>query len=212
MLRPLKFAARFAPWFAATALVCATAALSPDAARAQTAGNLKCNKCVGTKDIAKKAVTKSRIKNNAVTFGKLNPKVEDAIKQNQAFHAKLDSSGAVATLVNHGSLRIFARCILNDLGNDRIEIVYTSTVNGWFPIISGGPQTAQSAGAEVISPFAGISGPTGTTRTGLFFVEAGAIAPDGSTIGIGPKFGLGLNVFGHRCVVDGSAVAFTGNP
>ncbi len=40
-------------------------------AAAQTATDLDCNKCVGAKDLARKAVTKSRIKKNAVTGRKI---------------------------------------------------------------------------------------------------------------------------------------------
>lgn len=44
---------------------------SPDA-EAQTASDLNCKKCVGTGDIAKNAVTGSRLKNKAVTRRKIN--------------------------------------------------------------------------------------------------------------------------------------------
>ena len=40
-------------------------------AKAQTAGDLDCNKCVDKGNIARKAVTKSRIKKNAVTGAKI---------------------------------------------------------------------------------------------------------------------------------------------
>jgi hypothetical protein len=209
MMRPLNSATRVAPWLAATALVCAMMVLSPDAVRAQTAGNLKCNKCVNTKDVAKKAITKSRLKNDAVTFGKLNPKVLDAIKQDRTFYVTLDSNGAEATLVSQGPLRMFARCIINDAGQDRIEIVNTSTANGWFVITEA---TARSAGEErIVETFAVPTGTTSIIRgNGVF--AGGAIAPDGSAIGVAPLLGSGFNVFGHACLVDGSAKAFTGNP
>jgi hypothetical protein len=46
---------------------------------AGTAKNLKCKGCVGTKDLAKNAVTSSRIKNGSVSVEDLSPDLQDAI-------------------------------------------------------------------------------------------------------------------------------------
>ena len=60
-------------WLAALALFCATTALVPDSARAQTARVLKCKTCVGAREIKKRAIKSNRLRDGAVGLPKLEP-------------------------------------------------------------------------------------------------------------------------------------------
>jgi hypothetical protein len=60
---------------------------APQSMAAGTAKNLKCKGCVGTKDLANKAVTGRKIRNGAVNFDKLGPDVQvilDIVDSNDA--------------------------------------------------------------------------------------------------------------------------------
>ena len=92
-----------------------------------------------------------------------------------------------------------------DMITGTMRKLQTSTVNGWF---RPGDPTVRSAGEEVI--VGNIAVATGATTTQASF-PTGAIAPDGSAIGEIILIGVGLNVFGHICLMYGSAPAITGS-
>ena len=60
----------------------------------------------------------------------------------------INTSGGEEALATNGQLRIFARCLINDAGLDRIQFVATSTDNGWYH--EDGGATEFLAGDEVI--------------------------------------------------------------
>ena len=86
---------------------------------AQTATKLKCNKCVGTSDIAKGAVTGSRIKNGAVTETKLKDgAVKSAkIKNYSVTSSKISSSAVTSVKIEDGTIKLW------DLGDDVLEVI-----------------------------------------------------------------------------------------
>ena len=141
MFRTSRFTVPVLPWVAATALLCSIVVPGPNLASAQTAGNLKCKKCVDTVDIDRKAVTRSRIKKGAVSKSRLSKDLQDHVNGRESFYIVLDGNGSTATIATHGPLRYFARCLLNQPDDrpmgaggfgDRLEIVATSSASGWF--------------------------------------------------------------------------------
>jgi hypothetical protein len=73
---------------------------------AGTAKNLKCKGCVGSKDLANKAVTNGKIKRGAVNFGKLGPDVQvilDTVDSNEARIGMLEDPGADQQFVDNGN-------------------------------------------------------------------------------------------------------------
>lgn len=94
-------------------IVCALGLFSVPPAVAQTATNLNCNKCVGAGDIAKQAVTTSRLKKNAVTgsrikngsvgFKDLSPAVRKIIGDLQAQAAASVPVGTVVAFAGPAS-------------------------------------------------------------------------------------------------------------
>lgn len=200
--------------------------IGPSTAWAQTATDLNCKKCVRGK----------AIKNGAVKFNRLQGKVQNRITglesattalqstasaleartsaletiamERVPFYVVLDGDGAEQTIATNGALEYFARCRVDDAGSDRIQIIVTSTQDGWFEEDAGGPQ---AAGAEIIQF---------TTSTGLAtpiysddIDEGSAVAPDGSYVGIdGEMTGLGLNIFGHDCIAVGNVFLVNGTP
>ncbi len=96
MLRSSKIAALAMPWFAAVALLGSPTVFDPEPAWAQ-ASDVKCDKCVDTRDIDRKAVTASRLASNAVRTSK--------IKDGAVTAAKLAPGAVIAD-------DIFARILL----------------------------------------------------------------------------------------------------
>ena len=118
----------------------------------------------------------------------------------------LDGDGAEETIATNGALEFFARCRVNDGGQDRIQIFVTSSVDGWFEEDTGG---AQTAGTEILMFQSNIA--TGNPSYQEDIDEGSAVAPDGSYVAIdGEMLGLGLNIFGHSCIAVGNAMLFTG--
>ena len=159
-------------------------------------------------DLGPDSVGTSEIATGAVEFSKLGQEVEDGIKQDRTFYETPVGTGARVTLVTQGPLTMFVRCFIDDGGFDRLEIYYTSTEPDWFVTTSG--TTVRFADEEVI--FASAGGvPTGTSLVSPLSLVGSALAPDGSIIE--PTFfnTAGFNIFGHDCLVSGSATAITGN-
>jgi cysteine-rich repeat protein len=125
------------------------------------------------------------------------------------FYATLDGDGAIGPIATNGPLRAFARCRVNDAGNDRIELVVVGVVDGWFE--EDNPTTAQLAGAEITVNLE--QAPTGTPFYDNMIDDFSAVAPGGYYVGLdGESTGLGLNLFGHDCIAVGVATMITGNP
>lgn len=219
------------PWLAALTLVCAAATLGPGSAQAQKAGDLDCKKCVDADDIAKKAITKSQIeketiksnrfKEGAVTEAKLSTGLQDHVAERESFYTTIDVPGGATsvtqTIATHGPLTVFARCLLNQpIGagqfEDRLEIVVTSTTSGWFEDdFSDEPDGNRpfDAGDQVISESESVNPPGSAFYDNL---EASvSVAPDGSYLALdGDTGGMGMNIFGHDCVVMGNIYRITG--
>jgi hypothetical protein len=82
--------------------------LSASAAWAQTATNLNCDKCVGTSDIAKGAVTGSRLKNNAVNTAKIknDAVVTNKIKDGAVISTKIKNGAVTSTKIKDASIKL----------------------------------------------------------------------------------------------------------
>ena len=219
-----------------TALYCfaltgALLVLGPAGAWAQKASDLDCNKCVDTGDIAKKAITKKQIKKETVTTNrfkegavseeKLSAELQDHIAERESFYMAIDvPSGATSTtqtIATHGPLTVFARCLLNQpLGGgqfqDRIEIVVTSSTSGWFEEDTSGDPAGNlplNAGEQAISQSDSVNPPGSAYYEVL--EESVSVAPDGSYLALrGESGGVGMNLFGHDCVVIGNIHRITG--
>ena len=157
MIGTSKISVSVLPWLAVAALLCSTTLPGTNAAWAQTADNLKCNKCVTKKALAKGAVTKRQLKKGAVVENRLSADLQEHVNQREAFYITLDGNGSTATIATNGPLSFFARCLLNqpDGGGgfeDRIEIVATSSIAGWFEedesSTSGNPPLTAGAGGD----------------------------------------------------------------
>ena len=208
----------------APALLCALTALGPGTVLAQAAGNLDCNKCVDSSDVAKNAITKKKIEKGAVSkkkiregavdLARLSSDLQDHVGEREPFYITLDGDGATATIATNGPLTMFARCVLDDPINfeDRIEIVTTSSADGWLEEDENdfdfGNNPPLAAGVEVISYELQVT-PSAARYDNLN--EVSAIAPDGSYLALdGESGGLGLNLFGHDCLVMGNIYRITG--
>lgn len=208
--------------FTASALICALTALGTGTALAQAASKLDCNKCVDAGDVAKKAVTKQKIKKGAVSKNRIEEGAVDQARlstalqthfaERESFYITLDGDGTTATIATHGPFTYFARCVVNDTGEDRIEIVATSSVSGWLEEDEndfGSSNPPLAAGVEVIAWEAFVNPSGGVLYTQLS--EVSAIAPDGSYLALdGESGGVGLNLFGHDCLVVGNIYRITG--
>ena len=206
------------PWLVAPALLLATTTVGPERAVAQTAKNLNCNRCVDTRDIDRKAVTKSRIKKGAVNPRRLSNSLRKHVSERESFYVALNGT-STATIATNGPLTYFARCLPNnpDGGGgfeDRVQIVATSSVAGWFEedaSDSPGGNAPLNAGQEIVSDqFAvGIPGVQRFDNT----AEGSMVAPDGSYLALeGDSSAKGLNLFGYDCIVVGNVYRTTGSP
>ena len=103
-------------------------------------------------------------------------------------------AGQTRTLATNGPLTLFAVCT-SEGGTDAIEIQVVSTVAGGWSAANG--ELTVATPTSVLSN----SVTTDTASYDRFIDRDSQIAPDGSFIGIdGESVGLGLNLFGHRCV------------
>lgn len=192
----------------------AMAALLAQPAAAQTAGNLKCNGCVTSKDIKNKGIKSKDIKdgqvknadlgNNAVDLKKLTPEVRGEIAKNLSFFGTSDTNGEVVTLATNGPLTIFMRCTINAGGFDEVEVSVTSSLSPWFLGIKTAPAPAGDEGLFGRS--------TATTNEAV--IDPGfpfpVFAADGSAFSGGASVTTALNLAGHRCLAFGDATALKG--
>lgn len=230
MFRNSRLTRSVLPCLAAPVLFCAMAALGPAPAHAQSFDDLDCGKCVDTDEFAKKAVTKSqieketistnRIKDGTVGESKLSTDLQEHFAGRESFYITLDVGSATSTtktIATHGPLSLVARCLVDQPASgggleDRIEIYATSSASGWFEEdesdeLAGNPPL--NAGEQVISVSVEVN-PTGRPRfDGIS--ETSVVAPDGSYLALtGDAGGMGLNMFGHDCVVMGNVYRVTG--
>lgn len=126
-------------------------------------------------------------------------------KTYQTFSETLDADGAEVDLVTTGPLRYFARCLIDDAGVDRIQILATSSVGPWWEERNETASRAADATVLAFSEFAS----TGSSRFDTDPDDHAMAVVQGGTIhsmGIaGATMSLGLNVFGHKCLVAGAA-------
>ena len=123
------------------------------------------------------------------------------------FYITLDGD-TEATIAINGPLEYFARCTVDAGGRDKIEILATSTEDGWWDEDGFWPLRAD----DEVLVFLEI-GATGQSRYDNDTNEGSAVAADGSYIAIdGDTLGLGLNVFGHDCIAVGTVIVITGTP
>ncbi len=181
------------------------------------ATDVDCNKCVDKGDVAKKAITKKKIKpgavtskkiaDGAVTETKLSPALQQSVGERQSFYVTLDANLAEQTIATNGALEYFVRCRINDGGQDRVQIIVTSTIAGWYN--ENNSTTAQLASVEIVA--LAKSAATTTASFDNDNAEDSNVAPDGSFISIsGESIGLGVNIFGHACLAVGHVNLITG--
>ena len=92
---------------------------------AETATNLKCKGCVGTKDLANKAVSTSKLKNDSVNLDKLGPDVRvilDTVESNETRITVLEQGIPAVDLTGYG-------LPFSELGNP-INVVVLKRDNG----------------------------------------------------------------------------------
>lgn len=200
----IKSASILVASLSALVITVAMVAFAASPAVAQTAGNLKCNGCVNSKDIKNGRIKNKDIKGGQLKLGKLAPALSGEITKNRTFYATADANGEEVTLATNGPLRMFMRCTINDAGTDRIELFTTSSQAPWYQENS----TARTAG-EVLEVDEE-SAPTNTPALDDFF-PGSTLAPDGSAFTTVASVSLGLNLFGHRCIAVGTVNAIKGN-
>ena len=208
-----------------------------------TAGGFDCKGCVKRKALDENAVSIRKIKNNsvtedkiddgavgtseirdaAVTVEKLGQDVLDMTASSGAdFYITLDTDGAEETIATNGPLTYFARCLVNveePPGSmnfeDRVEIVATSSVSGWFESgesdSNGTDNPPFSAGEqEVVFEQDGV--PNGRIYDDVVD-DSSIVAPGGFYLAIeGDTSGAGLNILNHDCLVTGNLLRITGTP
>ena len=123
------------------------------------------------------------------------------------FYVVLDADNSESTIATHGEFRVFARCRVNDAGQDRIRIIVTRTSAGWFANRTG--TAAQAADAEVDLLARNVA--TNTALYQVDFDDGNALGPDGTMVAIdADSTALTLNLFGHRCLAAGILRTMTG--
>lgn len=138
---------------------------------------------------------------DADTVGGLEP---DTIVTNENYLTyvhRLDGDQSEVVIAENGPLTAFARCT-SDPGGDEIEVFFTATVDGWWEEDSG----PHSSGDEI-----DVMSNTGDADSAEYeddIDETSAVAEEDGVIyyiGMdGETTGLGLNIFGHDCLVAGS--------
>lgn len=200
------------PAFALVAVMLSSNAgigFGPGTVWAQTASDLRCNQCVDRREIRK----------GAINFKRLQPRIrnqitalESVVRQRVPFYITLDGDGAEQTIVTNGALTLFARCRVDFDSRDRVQILATSTVDGWFAEVFDPPANGPFAAfEEVVVMERAIS--EGSIHYNDGDSQTSAAAPDGSFISItGEATALAVNVFDHDCLVAGTAFLIDGTP
>jgi len=125
---------------------------------AQTAKNLKCNGCVGKKDLGKKSVTKKAIANKAVTKKAIANQAitSNAIKDGAVSAAKLSDGAVTAAKLSDGAkpggvaeAEGFGEIVvINDI-TDAISVSIDAPSDGFALVTASGIFTFEGADAEV---------------------------------------------------------------
>lgn len=164
-------------------------------AQSKAAKDLKCKGCVGKKDLGKKAVKMKNLDK------KLQNKINEMMMNaNRVPFSQQIAANTTATLLTLGPFVLFARCILGQGGDDRVELALRSTVNNWFLggfLGSGSPFL--STEEVILGTLLTIAG----AQAYETFLRDGAISPAGAFLGL-IYFGLALNVVGNGCFVHGT--------
>jgi hypothetical protein len=122
------------------------------------------------------------------------------------FSVTMSADGEEATILEHGSLRILARCDVDDGGTDRVTVYVTGSEDGWYHSAPSSTGAGQSAGDE--ATLASTSDNTGDTRTTRTIDRGAALGADGAWVALQSEITMvGVNVHGNACLVAG--VAFT---
>jgi len=158
----------------------------------------------------------------------------------QHFYATLDPADGQTVdqvVFTHGSVTVLARCSNNIEGNaeytqdrtvnggyDYAELVVTSTEDGWY-VANYGYSTDADTDVGRVAYGPGPYGPGVEVVVASFWAEPGTdvlghsidvsvmATPAGHVVGFdGESTGLGLNIFGHGCVITGQIWGFTGTP
>ncbi len=194
--------------------------LGPDGAWAQTATNLKCKRCVGARQLKKGAIKSNRLKDGAVTLGKMESGLGERANTTQPYYVTMDTNNERRTIVTNGPITLSVGCFLNEpdgIGGfrDAIRLFASSSVAGWFTfnnpngIGNNGPFTA---GQEVEMDLDTIS-PPGTLDVDSESTGDGIVAPDGSIVSFADDSNLvAHNALGHRCTHAGVVSVVTGTP
>ena len=159
-------------------------------------------------------MTGNRIKDGAVSETKLSPALQDtvassaaSVAERQSFYVTLDINLAEQTIATNGPLEYFVRCFINDGGSDRVEIIATSSVAGWYEEDNGSAALPALQEEIILSN----SNPTGDDDYENEIDDGSMVGPDGSYMAVdGETVGLGLNIFGHRCVAVGHVIKVNG--
>ena len=133
----------------------------------------------------------------------------ESISTFDTYFEVLDGDQSEVTLAENGPLRYFARCTVDDGGTDRIEVLVESTTGEAFEQDEG--QLTASTPAVIYESIVGT-----TDESYDNDVDEGSTAAMEGTTGSylaidGETLGLGLNIFGHDCVVAGSAFSAEGD-
>ena len=162
-------------------------------AQSKAAKDLKCKGCVDAKDIKKKAVKMKALDK------KLQNKINEMMMNaNRVPFSQQIAANTTATLLTLGPFVLFARCILGQGGDDRVELLLRSTVNNWF--LGPFSNSPLPSTAEIVLGTLFIVAGAQAYQT---FLRDGAITPAGAFLGL-IYFGMALNIVGNGCFVHGT--------
>ena len=118
----------------------------------------------------------------------------------------MDGHNEEKVIIQQGPLTVYARCLLNGVTSE-VELNYISTVAnsriGDDSVMPINTPVRIFAYGPFDAPHYRSSGPTGPRFT--------ILSPTGDYIGLEPDvLGFGVNVAGHRCMMVGSAIAYSG--
>ena len=122
--------------------------------------------------------------------------------------------GEEQTIAENGALALRARCILGlDTSADALELVVTSTLDGWFATSPGESTTVERRIEDEVVLFTALgpgrlSGLGGDRLTGAQL----ALAPDGSFLALASgSTALGVDLFNQDCVAIGTVSLIRGD-
>lgn len=136
----------------------------------------------------------------------IDAKIASVVKP---FYGTLEANGE-QTLITHGSLQLKMRCVVNDGGKDKVFLYFDSTAPDWWWSANESGDGPLPAGANNEMNGFDASNTTGIAQYTNDIDDGSAAVKVGSTIQYlaidGEGLGLGLNVFGHRCLAMGHAL------